>query len=60
MTVEAAEMLSAIGVATLILCGIAILLASIGIAIEESSQKVKFWRLIWRKFRAKYLGEKKK
>jgi len=60
MTVEAAEMLSAIGVATLILCGIAILLVSIGIVIEESSQKVKFWRLIWRKFRVKYLGEKKK
>jgi len=48
---EELSLLQMIGIATLVFIGFSILFILIAIFIEEMNNKVKFWRLIWRKFR---------
>lgn len=40
-----------VGIATLILFGILCVFIFIAVFIEEANKNIKFWRLIWRKFR---------
>ena len=49
--IENLNILQMLGIATLILFGIGSILILIAIFIEEANNKIKFWRLIWRKFR---------
>lgn len=49
--IEDLNILQMVGIATLILFGTLCVFILIAIFIEEANDKIKFWRLIWRKFR---------
>ena len=49
--IEELNILQMLGIATLILFGIGSILVLVAIFIEEANNKIKFWRLMWRKFR---------